>query len=657
MDKRVILKVNMVLLSDTILGSGYSIPGEEDIAVCKDGAGYPYMKGSSFKGLLKESMENLAFWQDMDQDEIKKMTGAEDWNGTSEERRIHVTSLKLENPPYDAEECYERRTFTSLENGVIKKGTLRTAVCIVRGSRFTGELTCAGEDAEFIKQALSGIKYVGTLRNRGFGHVKIAGEVSQGGKSVPELKEAACLHYHLKTELPVVITDLNRSKGYHYETLGYIPGSAIRGMVVGNLAARKPEWFKEHKKEVLREMYFLDAVPNHNADAVLPSIKGFYEKKDGSDFQSVLKDGELSPGVKRAGMGSFCTIEKNKITYWSARTAGITRIRKGSGDDKLMFQSHYLCENQEFDGYILLENPEYAKIIAEVLDAEVWLGADRFEGFGKCQMTLEACAAPGWREKYGYTGSEKTGKTLYLLAVSPFCMLDGQGNPCGLDEEKLAELFGVEKVKIQFCSTSVAEFHTYNRTWRCSDPTVRMYDRGSIFKLECSSEPAAEKLLALQARGLGIRRESGFGQILFLREDIYENITGKCPWEEKKEEKTIASIRRAKLNWIIENDEQWRGGLSNSQIGEIQGLLEKEIKQDGDIKELTEYFEKNLSMRGASHGERFVNMERFVKKILHTSMSEIIGISCTFSSEKQESLEKMKLLCSLFDYSRKGKEV
>ena len=48
MDKRIRLKITMTLLSDAIFGSGYSIPGEEDIAVCKDEYGYPYMKGVYF---------------------------------------------------------------------------------------------------------------------------------------------------------------------------------------------------------------------------------------------------------------------------------------------------------------------------------------------------------------------------------------------------------------------------------------------------------------------------------------------------------------------------------------------------------------------------------------------------------------------------------
>ena len=91
-------------------------------------------------------------------------------------------------------------------------------------------------------------------------------------------------------------------------------------MVIGKLASSDPQWFEENKKELLQEIYFLDAVPVHGNKAVIPSIKGFYEKKDGSDFQTVLKDGKLSPGVKRAGLGSFCSIDGDTLSYWQAKT-------------------------------------------------------------------------------------------------------------------------------------------------------------------------------------------------------------------------------------------------------------------------------------------------------------------------------------------------
>ena len=56
------MEVKMELLSDAIFGSGFSVPGGEDIAVCRDENGYPFLKGSTLKGLLRESLENIAAW-------------------------------------------------------------------------------------------------------------------------------------------------------------------------------------------------------------------------------------------------------------------------------------------------------------------------------------------------------------------------------------------------------------------------------------------------------------------------------------------------------------------------------------------------------------------------------------------------------------------
>lgn len=46
----VTIQVTMELLSDAIFGSGYSVPGGEDVAVCRDERGYPYFKGQHPEG-------------------------------------------------------------------------------------------------------------------------------------------------------------------------------------------------------------------------------------------------------------------------------------------------------------------------------------------------------------------------------------------------------------------------------------------------------------------------------------------------------------------------------------------------------------------------------------------------------------------------------
>lgn len=98
-----------------------------------------------------------------------------------------------------------------------------------------------------------------------------------------------------------------------------------------------------------------------------------------------------------------------------------------------------------------------------------------------------------------------------------------------------------------------------------------------------------------------------------------------------------------------EKKEEWKGDLSDSQLGEIQGLLEKAKRNGGDLCELEDYFEKNRKERGARHGERFQKIEDFIERVLDCKLQK------TRNMESAET-EKIELLCELFDYSRKGEE-
>jgi len=68
------------------------------------------------------------------------------------------------------------RDFTSLENGMAKEGSLRQCRCVKSGFHFYGTCVCDAQDAELVKEVLGLIKWVGTMRNRGFGEVSICVE-------------------------------------------------------------------------------------------------------------------------------------------------------------------------------------------------------------------------------------------------------------------------------------------------------------------------------------------------------------------------------------------------------------------------------------------------------------------------------------------------
>ena len=52
-----VLSVRMELLSDTLFGSGFSLSGGADLSAKRDEEGFPYVSGTTFKGLLREGLE------------------------------------------------------------------------------------------------------------------------------------------------------------------------------------------------------------------------------------------------------------------------------------------------------------------------------------------------------------------------------------------------------------------------------------------------------------------------------------------------------------------------------------------------------------------------------------------------------------------------
>jgi len=670
MSGQVILKITMRLLSDAIFGSGFSTPGGDDIGVYQDSDGYPYLKGSTLKGLLLESMENLSAWEGRAKSDVKTMMGVEGWEGESSERRIHVSSLRLENRPRIPEDCYTSRVFTALENGVVKDKTLRSAMCIRSGLCFSGEVECAGQDETFVKEALCCIKWAGTLRHRGFGQVKVTTEPVKEKNTSFAVEPCTCIWYRMKTQLPLMLVNLQKSRGNQMETRGYVPGSSIRGMVIENLSRQEPEWFEGQKERLLSgKVRFLNAVPipapdkNHQdvPQAVIPSPMGFYEDKAETVLTSVIiRDVDFSGGEKRAKLGEFCSLSQNVISYWSADAESRLRIqcsKKGTADTE-MFQTRCLGEGQYFEGYILLDDPALAPAIARGLSKTVWLGADRYEGFGKCLVThCQAAEAPAWVQ-YGYQDGDEIDRDFYLLALAPFTMSNGLGAPCGIDEAALASLMGVQEVKIEYASTSLCEQGSFNRTWHCRTPAAVMYDKGSVFHIRCSEAPAWEKLRQLQQRGIGMRRSEGFGQILFLRKSLLEGISQKqelslenASEKQAKQESSRkqAQIRRAAYGWVMETEKQVQHfGLSKSQLGTVQALCEKAISQKGDTKELETFFEKNLEKRGVRHGDKFTSLDALLRQVLETRLTDTLQTDCEDSMEA-----RLRLLCLLFNYSRK----
>ena len=184
------LNIKMTLLSDTIFGNGRSIPGQEDISVLRDTNGFPYYRGSTFKGIFREELKRYLGWQGKSVDAIKetctRLLGSE---GTADEtggnmifsdltlsKGVRATVLDVlkddETAVLDA--FTHIRTFTKIgSEGTVDYGSLRMARCVNKDLIFYGSVICEEDDEAQVRDVLSLMKWIGTMRNRGFGHIRV----------------------------------------------------------------------------------------------------------------------------------------------------------------------------------------------------------------------------------------------------------------------------------------------------------------------------------------------------------------------------------------------------------------------------------------------------------------------------------------------------
>lgn len=666
---RICLHVRMDLLSDAIFGSGGSVPGGEDIALRLAPDGWPLLSGATLKGLLLESTEQMLCWTKapFPEQTLRELFGEGNWHGFSTRRRVLPGDLLPENRTGSPETLFALRTFTQLEDGMVKDGSLRTAACLKEGASFCGILLCEEEDADLLQNALRGIKWAGMLRSRGFGRVRFTVTERTPVAAPVKVAPGHWLHYRLLLKTPLSApcfhgsaveasadgnVTLNNSP-----TRRFLPGSAVRGLVANALAAQNPQWFEAHKTELLGDKTrFLDALPPAEGQPVIPSPMGFYQDKAKTRCYSVLTR-DVMPGDKRAGLGDFCRIEGNVMTPFSPAVEQSARIRRGIGKEKKLFTVERLSAGTVLDGYIRMENADLAPEISTAFSGMVAVGADRYAGSGLCEVRcVETVPAPAW-ESLGYGAGDTVPDTVYMLLLTPMTMTR-QGEACGLDARRLADLLQVEKVEVERCATSLERHTGYNRQWGCRLPEYPVYRSGSVFRLHCTPAPDQKVLAALQERGIGAARGEGYGQVLFLRD--YEQLTlapaadGQIPARDTPADRW----RRARCRWLLET--KVPEGLSLSQLGSLQACCEQELQRGtaADAGPVLAYLEHNRQERGAFHGARFEKMTRTVTDLLQKPIRETLcrdGLSPELQASDcpDTTQAKLQLLCDWLDLNRK----
>lgn len=450
---------------------------------------------------------------------------------------------------------------------------------------------------------------------------------------------------------PVRIADDSTSQSGQTVSLRYIPGTALRGVVVNALA--KDADFEEIKKTLFSsKVRYLNAFLTDGERELLPSPKGFYEDKTEAkgrkEIRNVVIGGEFPEGQKRAALGRFCRIEDGCIYYYNVDTGSDMKIKINlKGEEKQnVFRNEYIAPNHVFTGYIAVEEEDLKERIRQVFADGVIIGNGRSAGLGKCRTV--SCGYVDRLPYQEYLAAKDQPDSCYMMLLSNTVMRGENGELCGLDCRRMEEELGVEKLGVRFCSTSTVTVRGYNSAWGVKTPSAVMYEQGSVFHLEYQGVLTAERMRAVCDRGIGIRRGEGFGRVLFLED--YEQIRYKeavqyvrksaCGAEESRsaeDEETLRiaakgyyrNVLRQAMNRYVVNEPLSRGMVSNSQLGTLESFATAYRYEPEEAERvIRKYLEhadgkadKNRVQKNKSNTRQ---LGKYVLRILDTDIEELL---------------------------------
>ncbi len=501
------------------------------------------------------------------------------------------------------------------------------------------------------------------------------------------------LRYVLMNVEPIRIADDSTSQSGQTMTLKFIPGTTIRGLVV-NALSRGKEFDEIRQALFSSDVRYLNACVSVEGKELFPSPKGFYEDKSEAQgkkrIENVVVEGAFREGMKRAALGRYACIEDDTVRYYGVETGSDLKIKINvSEEEQNVFRNEYITAGHFFTGYIAVEKPELEEAVKGVFDKMVILGNARSAGFGKCRVV-----SAEYVDKIPYgellPGTDRKG-SCYMMLLSNLAMRDENGEICGLNLKQMEKLMGVEHLSVKYCSTSTVDVRGYNRTWGIHTPSVTMYEQGSVFHLVYEGTLSAERMAAISDSGIGIRKNEGFGRVIFL--DQYEKVTWKARGEETPEGKSAPAaarsaeacgedaevlkltagnyyrnlIRRKMREYVVDHPLQ-KGALGSSQLGKLEALTtaykydpaagKKAIEQYFSHAEEKEANRKTQKARGSIKG-----LVREVRKVFDADLNGLLGLETgdtimgvdikELLTEEDVYRLKMKLLTELIRYDNK----
>lgn len=352
--------------------------------------------------------------------------------------------------------------------------------------------------------------------------------------------------YTLTLKAPLLLTALEGDAN-SVLSLGFIPGSAIRGAVAAPLAAAKDPQFDT--VILSGQVCYLNAYPTVDSVRFLPLPTSFRQDKYGDTTydlaaysgQSALQDDwpeEQLKGLEAPFLSLDQADVKPGISSVDSRVHQQRYRPKGRAythrdpqtnateERGTIFTYEALEAGQEFRGVIAISGQNQTETdalrdrIKGALGEKVYLGRSRRARYGG-EASVTNWSALGEREITGQqkvvTADLKVGDRFRALLTSDYIGRNpesGQIDPSWFKEE-VRQRLDEQRVEVLWPRWAFRLVGGYNKKWGLQLPQVLTLRAGSVLVMQALQPIPQGDLLAIEQTGLGERRAEGFGRVVF----------------------------------------------------------------------------------------------------------------------------------------------
>lgn len=539
------MKINYtVKLKTPALTASLGIIGKDiDVVVKVDSKGKPFFNGKHIKGILKERVTQfklgLGESEDATKEFIDKYFGKEgNYIKDNNFDKIRFSNLVLvDENNYNIDDRYgikiDRKTRTTVHNSLFRYEH------ITAGTEFKGDIEVPDkidrEDLKFILACLFHLDTIGGFKSRGIGKVdvfikerelkykenkeqediidKVIDEVFNEGNNQENSKanlngKLKKYSYTLSLKEPFILT--GREIGNYVEVRDSIQGSTVRGAMI--------EYFAKSKDVSLEDLLCIEASDATSGDISLASK---FITKYAIDGDKIETDKIVDPRneIEDKSKGKGVKLERKGTSMLKAKGNEISiaiNSQTKSVEDGMLFNSEYLQCDEKLIGDIVL--PE--GLVDENKNYTIYLGKMKSKGFGKAVITFGKYEKERANLKARIEKLQKQAKEKILTfdlqsdLILPFNTIYNVGEQfktlVGIKDKEL-ESMKFEENKSYINTGKLGGYNIINNIRKVDELVIT---RGSVLTYKIDDfNSILPKLEEIEEKGLGLRKNEGFGRV------------------------------------------------------------------------------------------------------------------------------------------------